>query len=91
MQANNATQKQNKVALFSLHCVLTCAIIALTKGDSMQVYIVQGLGFGDNENEWDMCNVYATQVAADAAATEILRSSGLDADYVRVVVADVLT
>jgi hypothetical protein len=36
------------------------------------VYIVYGLGFGDDEDRWEMCGMHSTQALADAQQAEIL-------------------
>ena len=48
------------------------------------VYVVQGLGFGDDENVWELCSVHATQAAADAECKRIQASCELDESGVRV-------
>lgn len=37
-----------------------------------KVYIVYGLGFGDDEDQWEMCGMHSTQALADAQKAEIL-------------------
>lgn len=34
------------------------------------VYVVSGQGFGDNEDAWEVCGVYATRKAAEADIAE---------------------
>jgi hypothetical protein len=36
------------------------------------VYIVEGLGFGDDENEWECCSVHSTRLGAEAKCASIL-------------------
>ena len=38
----------------------------------MQVYTVWGLGFGDDEDQWELCSTHATQAGAEAAKQNIL-------------------
>ena len=38
----------------------------------MQVYNVYGLGFGDDESQWELCSTHATREGADAARAVIL-------------------
>lgn len=38
----------------------------------MQVFNVWGLGFGDDENAWELCSTHKTQKAADDAKQAIL-------------------
>jgi hypothetical protein len=38
----------------------------------MQVYTVWGLGFGDDEDHWELCSTHATQAGAEAAKQSIL-------------------
>jgi transketolase N-terminal domain/subunit len=42
------------------------------KANNMQVYIVYGLGFGDDESVWEVCTVHSTQASADDAKAAIL-------------------
>lgn len=46
------------------------------------VYIVWGLGFGDDEDRWELCSVHATAEGA-AAERQRLLDSGVAADLVR--------
>ena len=39
------------------------------------VYIVEGLGFGDDENVWERCSTYSTWAAADAERTRMLEDA----------------
>jgi len=42
------------------------------KQSNMQVYNVYGLGFGDDESQWELCSTHATREGADAARAVIL-------------------
>lgn len=46
----------------------------LAKQNNMQVYNVYGLGFGDDESQWELCSTHATREGADAACAAILAS-----------------
>ena len=36
----------------------------------MKVYILFGLGFGDDEDVWEICDIYASQASADKAMAD---------------------
>ena len=39
------------------------------------VYIVEGLGFGDDENVWERCSTHSTRTGAEAERTRILEDA----------------
>lgn len=52
-------------------------------------YVVLGLGFGDDENEWERCGTYKSKNNADATAAQIVKDLKMDgvpdaANYVKV-------
>jgi hypothetical protein len=56
------------------------------------VYIVEGLGFGDDESAWERSSVHTTRegpTGADAERARLLEACGLDATDVRVVEEEV--
>ncbi len=48
------------------------------------VYTVWGLGFGDDENQWELCGTHATQELAQAQREQILQDTGLMPEDVEV-------
>ena len=56
----------------------------------MQVYILEGLGFGDDENTWERCSVHATREEAEAARTKIIEEGSCEPEWLRIVPDTVL-
>ena len=54
------------------------------------VYILMGLGFGDDEAVWEICDVYATPQAAAAAQKASQEATGLPSDSYSIRVQPVL-
>lgn len=59
------------------------------KANAIQyVYIVQGLGFGDDEDVWETCYTYKNKARADAKCASMLAE--VEGTEVRVVAQQVL-
>ena len=49
-----------------------------------QVYNVWGLGFGDDEDAWELCSTHKTPEGASEARKKILKDCDLPDDMVKV-------
>lgn len=56
----------------------------------LYVYILMGLGFGDDESAWEICEVYATPQLAAQAQKALQAETELDAAHFNIRVQPVL-
>jgi hypothetical protein len=48
-----------------------------------KVYQVMGLGFGDDEDAWELCSTHETRAGADEAR-EVILADGCEVEWVRI-------
>ncbi len=47
------------------------------------IYLLMGKGFGDDENQWEVCGAYASRAGAEAAMDAQLVDD-IDPDWLRI-------